>query len=128
MIEHLSDVEIRALRIALNQLPSLSSWDEMVLKTEIKFLSSMSLELPTFTGFSSAELDILSATPLEEPDELAACEDIRLALDVVSRPGDIWTFRGGHRLGCLNALEEASFFSLMGDHQAGKFRTTLTTS
>ena len=38
---------------------------------------------------------------------------------VVSRLGDIWSFKGGHKLGCLDALAEASFAAIMGEELAG---------
>lgn len=114
-IEYLSDNEIRALRIALNKLPSLSSWDEVALKAELEFLSSADFELPTFTGFSSAEIDAQTNKPAAE----AKVEDLRLNPQVVSQRGDIWSFKGGHKLGCLDALDAASYAVVMGDEQAG---------
>ena len=117
-IEHLSEAYTRALRIALNKLGSLSSWDETVLKTELNFLSSINFELTTFTGFSSYEFDVLTALPKAEPDEHEHVGPL-LPEQVVSQLGDIWSFKGGHRLGCLDALAEASFAALMGEELAG---------
>ncbi len=117
-IEYLSAPEIRALRIALNKLATLSSWDENVLKTELEFLSSVDFELPSFTGFSSYEIDVLISSPTCEPDDLERGDEVPPE-QVVSRPGDVWMFRGGHKLGCLDAIVEASFDTLMGDEQAG---------
>ena len=114
-IEHLSDEKVRTLRIALNKLTTLSSWDEAALRTEIEFLSSVNFELPTFTGFSSTELDVLSA----KPDFEEARGDLGPDPVVVSRVGDFWTFKGGHRLACLDALDPASYVALMGGEQAG---------
>ena len=117
-IEHLGDPEKRALRIALNKLGSLSSWDDTVLRTELEFLSSIDFELPTFTGFSSFEIDVLTTSPTADSDDLEL-PNLVAPEQVVSRLGDIWICKGGHRLGCLDALEEASYAAIMEDEQAG---------
>lgn len=122
-IEHLSDPEIRTLRVALNKLASLSSWDEAVPKTEIEFLSSIDFDLPTFTGFSSFEIDVLTAQPIEDLDSSEGGVPALTCEQVVSRIRDIWSFKGGHRLGCFDSRYLESFAALMGDERAG-----LTTS
>ena len=114
-IEHLGDAEARALSIALNKLTSLSSWDEAALKAEFEVLSSIDFELLSFTGFSCAELDVLTAAPEVKEDK----EDLRLDPVVVSSLGDVWVFAGGHRLACLDALDPASYATLMVGEQAG---------
>jgi DNA modification methylase len=118
-LDHLSKEEARVLRISLHKLEELSSWDEVVLKSELNFLVEYDVDLVTHTAFSTAELDALLYAPAKEvcgdPDEeLPAIEQ-----QAVSRAGDVWEFIGDHRLGCLDALEEASYRKLLGEELAG---------
>ncbi|TXN03825.1 DNA modification methylase [Methylobacterium sp. WL64] len=105
----LSDAQARALRIALNKLPELSSWDPSALKDELAFLADFDIDLVSFTAFSSAELDVILNAPEDNPDD-ALPEPLKQA---ISQLGDIWTFDGGHRLGCLDVLSEVSLPALM---------------
>jgi len=113
-IEHLTSAAVRALRIALHKLSELSSWDEGILKGELEFLVDFDFELATFTGFNSAELDIVLNEASSEDDDLPASSPT-----TISRPADIWLFEGGHKLGCLNALSNSSYPALMTDELAG---------
>ena len=114
-VEGLSEAEARTLRIAINKIQELSDWNPPVLKSELEFLAEHDFELLTFTAFSSAETDTILNTPTEDPDD----EGPELAQEAVSRKSDLWTFAGGHRLGCLDALEAQSYVALMAGEQAG---------
>lgn len=114
-IDNLSGTEARALRIAINKIQELSTWNPPVLKDELAFLAEHDFELLTFTAFSSAETDAILNTPAGDPDD--AVPDLPKV--AVSRDGDLWTFAGGHRLGCSNALEGASYDALMAGEKAG---------
>lgn len=111
-LDGLSDAEARALRISINKIEELSRWDEDVLKAELAFLVEHDLELATFTAFTSAETDALLNAPDDPDDALPGLSTV-----AVSRLGDIWTFEG-HRLGCLDALKEASYAALMAGERA----------
>lgn len=117
-LRHLTPEQKRALRIALHKIQSMSSWDDIVLKEELQFLSDFDVDLVTFTGFSSAELDVVLNTPGkptgDDPDDVLP----GLSQQAVSRLGDIWRFKKGHRLGCFNALEESSYKALLGEELA----------
>lgn len=113
-VAHLTPEAVRALRIALHKLSELSSWDKSVLKSELEFLTNFDIELATFTGFSSAEIDVVLNAFNADDDELPA-----RPANATSRLGDIWEFEGGHRLGCMDALSSTSYAALMGDELAG---------
>ncbi|MGU3287193.1 hypothetical protein [Methylobacterium mesophilicum] len=68
-LANLSDAQARALRIALNKLPELSSWDPNVLKDELAFLADFDIDLVSFTAFSSAELDVILTPTEDNPDD-----------------------------------------------------------
>ena len=57
MLGALADEDARALRIALNKMAELSSWDAKALRDELGYLAALDTDLVTFTAFSSAELD-----------------------------------------------------------------------
>jgi len=118
-LEHLSKEETRALRIALHKLEELSSWDEVVLKSELQFIIDYDIDLVTHTAFSSAEIDVVLYTPSEASEADPDDELPEPNRQAVSRLGDIWDFAGGHRLACKNALEAASYEALLGSERAG---------
>ena len=113
-LTYLTKDEARALRISINKIEMMSRFDEDVLRSELAYFSEHNFELLTFTGFSSAETDaILDAPVLKDDDALPDLGSV-----AVSRRGDIWVFEGGHRLGCLDALEAASYAALMAEDRA----------
>ncbi len=113
-IEHLTSEEVRALRIALHKLSELSSWDEVVLKSELEFLIDFDFELASFTGFSSAEFDVILNDTSVGEDDLPAPSSV-----TISQVGDVWLFEGGHKLACLDALSNVSYLALMAGELAG---------
>lgn len=118
-VSHLSEEEARALRIALHKIESMSSWDEVALKEELTFLSNFDFELVTFTAFSSAEIDVMLNAPAAVSSDEADDRLPPLPSEPISRLGDVWIFKGGHRLGCFNALEAVSYNVLMSGEKAG---------
>jgi len=115
-IDHLSDDEIRALRISLHRIEELSSWDEDALKLELEYLVEVDPDLLVFTGFDTAEIDVRLDDPKVKAD---AADDVpKIEGPVVSRRGDIWLFKGGHRLICGDAMSVAVFVALMESEQA----------
>ena len=111
-IEGLSDEEASVLRISLHKIEELSSWDDATLKVELKHLVEVTPDLTVFTGFSTAEIDVRiqdAGEKTDVADELPA----KQAGPAVSRSGDIWLFKGGHRLACGDALSETVLDDLM---------------
>ncbi len=115
-VDHLSDDEIRALRISLHRIEELSSWDNDVLKVELEYLVDVDPDLLVFTGFDTAEIDVRLDDPKANAD---AADDVpKIEGPTVSRTGDIWVFKGGHRLICGDALSPAVFTALMATETA----------
>jgi hypothetical protein len=118
VIDHLSQAEESALRISLNRIQELSAWDEAALKAEFEILTT-DLELLSYTGFETPKIDlILDIVPDKaKPDSADRVPPLGTG-PAVTQPGDIWVFEGGHRLGCGDALDSASFVALMAGEKA----------
>ena len=115
-LEGLSDTEVRALRISLHKIQEMSSWDEDALKVELEYLVDVDPDLLVFTGFDTAEIDVRLDDPKAKAD---AADDVpKIEGPTVSRTGDIWLSKGGHRLICGDALSPAVFTALMGAETA----------
>jgi DNA modification methylase len=119
---HLNEPEVKTLRIALNRLGELSTWDDQALALEFKDLVDFDLTLDlsfdlAITGFSSPEIDqIMSAgAQADEPeDEIPELDEVS---PPVSRLGDLWRL-GPHRLICGDARDPAIYARLMAGEQA----------
>ena len=118
-IDHLSEAQIRAFRIADNRLAELASWDEHALALELQDLAELELDFSLdITGFEHAEIDLLIET-LDQPEHDGA-DDIPELEDEgppVSRLGDLWLV-GPHRLLCADARVGASYERRMAGRSA----------
>ena len=113
-LDHLSQAERRAYRIADNRLAELSSWDKGLLAIELGELQGLDFDVE-LTGFDLGEIGlILDAADGPAPEDAVPPPAPGPA---VSRPGDLWTL-GGHRLFCGSALEAASYERLMAGERA----------
>ncbi|WP_237478310.1 site-specific DNA-methyltransferase [Lichenibacterium dinghuense] len=113
-LDHLSEAERRAYRIADNRLAELSSWDKGLLAIELGELQDLDFELE-LTGFDLGEIGlILDAADGSAPEDAVPPSAPGPA---VSRPGDVWIL-GEHRLFCGSALEATSYERLMVGERA----------
>lgn len=101
-LDHLTDAQARAFRIADNQIAVNAGWDDATLSAELARLRGDGVDLELL-GFPEAELDRLldgldgeSGAPADEDD---APEP---PADPVTRLGDLWLL-GEHRLLCGDA-------------------------
>jgi DNA modification methylase len=117
VLEHLSEAQRRAYRIADNKLTDLSDWNEVELAKELNVLRLDEFDL-ALTGFDDAEIDRLIADLVGEDAPVRDDEDdIRPVPDEpVSRPGDLWVL-GPHRLLCGDATSSSDVERLLGDAQ-----------
>jgi DNA modification methylase len=116
VLEHLTETQQRAYRIADNQLALNASWDEEALGQELEALIEEAFEL-NLLGFTEEELKRLSACPALQTgltDEDAAPE---LAQVAVSRRDDLWQL-DQHRVLCGDATSDVSMEQLMGADEA----------
>lgn len=118
-LEHLTDEQVRAYRIADNRLSEIATWDDTLLAEQLKALSEMQLDFSLeATGFSMGEIDLrIEGLPqAEKPDPADDVPDVTGQI-AVSRAGDLWRL-DRHRLFCGSALERASFAALLDGSQA----------
>jgi DNA modification methylase len=122
-VDHLGDLEIRQLRIALNKIAETGSWDFDALKLEFEELLDFDVDLE-ITGFEIGEIDqVLAFGDGVEADPLDAMEAWPDEdAPVISRPGDLWCL-GEHRLLCGDARNPADLRSLIGDEPAAMLLT-----
>jgi DNA modification methylase len=120
-LDHLSPEQVRAYRVADNQLVLAGAWDEELLAAELHALNAAGFDLD-LTGFDQEELDRLLA-PLDEGDGLAGDDVIpEPPVNLVSRPGDLWLL-GDHRLLCGDSTNDADVIRVMHNHRAILFAT-----
>ncbi|QMU61176.1 MAG: DNA methylase N-4 [Gammaproteobacteria bacterium] len=110
-IDHLSEEQLRALRIALNRLGEESEWDLPALKLEITELISVDSQFDiTFTGFEMGEVDVMlcdldsdeeSPPPVLDPQE-----------PIVSRSNDLFML-GENRILCADARDKNNYHALL---------------
>jgi DNA modification methylase len=119
-IEDLSEDQIRAYRLADNQLAAIAGWDEELLATELQHLCEFQIEFdPRITGFTTAEIDlrISSLDARSTVDEADRLPDIGPDAGPVSRRGDLWIL-GPHRLLCGDATRPEDFARLLDGERA----------
>jgi DNA modification methylase len=120
-LSHLSAEQVRAYRVADNQLVLAGAWDEELLAAELHALNAAGFDLD-LTGFDQEDLDRLLA-PLDESDGLAG-EDVipEPPVNPVSRPGDLWLLRD-HRLLCGDSTKADDVIRVMHNQKAILFAT-----
>lgn len=115
---HLSDVEVRKLRLALGRIAELGEYDMDKLKIEFSELIELDQNLIA-TGFTSKEIDIVLTEAGAGKNEAGADGDG--AGDPPDAPtsqlGDIWDL-DGNRVICANALEPESYEALLNGELA----------
>lgn len=114
---HLTDAQIKAYRLADNQLTLNSGFDLDLLKLEIGDLSEMDLGFDLeVTGFETAEIDLMldgAVQPKPNPaDEVPPVEPV-----AVTQPGDVWQL-SEHRLICGDSTKPETYAALMQDDKA----------
>lgn len=113
-LDHLTDAQARAYRIADNQIALNSGWDDALLSAEVARLKEDGVDLELL-GFPEDELDRLLAGL---DGEKGGSEDEDVVPEPpetpISRPGDLWIL-GRHRLLCGDATRAADVARLLGD-------------
>jgi 16S rRNA G966 N2-methylase RsmD len=117
-IGYLTEAEKRAFILADNKLAELATWNEDVLRSELRFLTDLNFDFDFSTiGFDTAEVDwILDDAPdaTSRDDDLTA---LASGQPTVSSPGDLW-IAGPHRIYCGDALVPDSYAVLLGADRA----------
>ncbi len=121
-IDHLSDTEVRTLRLALNRLQERGEWDLDVLKQEFEALIDLEVDL-SVSGFEVPEIDIvLYGDSTDGRNTLDAEANALPSMDpdqpTITRLGDLWHL-GPHSLLCGDAQRGDTYERLLGDQKAG---------
>ena len=119
-LEHLTEVQDKAYRLADNRIAEDAEYDKQLLKIELEELSLSDEFVITDTGFNIAEVDEIIiddyATEQNEPDK---ADDINSLIDIPAKVkfGDLWTL-GNHKILCGDALKPESYENLLKGEQA----------
>jgi DNA modification methylase len=117
-LEHLTEAQAKAFRIADNRLTENSGWDDRLLAESLKELADLDLDFSLeATGFEMGEIDFrieeLTADPVDaDTDDKADALSVPENCPAVSKRGDLWFLRK-HRLLNDNALDSRPFQNLM---------------
>lgn len=109
----LTEVELRALRIALNKITELSSWADDELKIEIREILEIQQDLPLGIEIPTLDL-ILDGTGVEQEDDCALVPE---QVTAHCRKGDQYVC-GKHVIRCDDALSASSYEILLGTDRA----------
>ena len=115
-MEHLTEIQRKALILADNKIGENGSWDDDLLGLELAELQEAGFDLG-LTGFSADEWDKLIAGDPSN-DGLTDEEQVpEIAETAISKPGDIWVL-GEHKLMCGDATKAEDYKVLLGDELA----------
>jgi DNA modification methylase len=117
-LDHLTEVQAKAYRLADNKLTDRSSFNDAMVAAQLKELSELVLDFDIEAiGFELPELDVRIQS-LDDPDVADKADEFEAATGpAVSVPGDLWLL-GPHRLYCGNALDFTSYIALMNGEMA----------
>ena len=115
LADDLSETQIKAFRILVNQSAHWADWDMDLLKLEMQTLDELDYDLGLI-GFSEEELNDLldpdEQTSETDEDQIPALEE-----KPISQLGDTWVL-GNHRLHCGDATNEQALAALMNGELA----------
>lgn len=115
-IGHLTNVQKRKLRIADNRISENGGgWDADLLNIEIGELCELEdIADITITGFNDIEIDQILTEPRTK-SELKKLDMVPYVADdeIITVPGDIWEFDGGHRIICGDSTDRDTFAKLL---------------
>jgi hypothetical protein len=114
LLEHLTEVELRAYRLADNRLAEKAGWDAEILKIELQGLAELELDFDLeIAGFETAEIDLILDGPAASKEDPAdAVPDAPDAATTITRTGDLWEL-GPHRLLCGDSQDAEGYRRLM---------------
>jgi hypothetical protein len=126
-LEHLTEAQKKAYRIADNKLTENGEWDVDLLKLEFLDLENLDLDFTLdITGFDMADIDLMIDPELSNKevklDEKANAVPFIPEGEIISQIGDIWQL-GKHRIICGDALQEQFYDELFEDKKASMIFT-----
>ena len=124
-LEHLTEAQVKAYRLADNRIAEDAEYDKQLLKIELEELSLSDEFVITDTGFNIAEVDEIViddyTTEQSEPDK---ADNMNSLIDIPAKVkyGDIWLL-GNHKILCGNALKPKSYENLLKGEKANLILT-----
>lgn len=116
LADHLADEQVKAYRLADNQLTLNSGFDMDLLQVELSELASYDLAFDIeVTGFEMGEIDALLEEKAQESDPADAVPEVHA--EAITQTGDVWQI-GKHRLICGDSLQEETYKLLLGEKRA----------
>ncbi len=113
VVSHLTEEELRLLRLAVNRLGEKGEWDFDALRLEVQDLVEIDVNVE-IAGFAAEEIDIilLDETPGDASEGGSPDDAPMPPEDPISRTGDIWRL-GEHIVACGDARDPALYEILM---------------
>lgn len=113
VVDHLTEEQEKALRIADNKTAEVAEWNEELLRAELKALQEAGFDMGAL-GFDTSELDDLLGGTADEvgqtdPDETPDVPEI-----AVSKPGEVYVL-GKHRLLCGDSTKPEDVAKVAAD-------------
>jgi DNA modification methylase len=112
-MEHLTDIQRKALILADNKIGENASWDDALLGLELAELQAAGFDLD-ITGFTPEEWDKLIAGDIGN-DGLTDDDQVpEVTETAITQTGDIWLM-GEHKVLCGDATKAEDYKRLLGD-------------
>jgi DNA modification methylase len=109
---HWSEAQVKAYRLADNQLATASTWDAELLRIELSSIIEIDETPIEILGWSTGEIDVILDDAAAANDDEDGSSELDAAGPVVAQIGDLWLL-GKHRLLCGSSLEPAVWQRLM---------------
>ena len=109
-VDHLSDVQIKALRISINKMAEVADWDAELLALEIDALKNAAYDL-SLIGFDGDEIDALVDEASTEDSGADDAPEVSEE-EPRTRLGDVWLC-GDHRVMCGDSTDAEQVERLM---------------
>ncbi|WP_137870968.1 DNA methyltransferase [Sphingopyxis sp. 2PD] len=116
VVEHLNQIELEALSIALNRIGEIGKYDLEKLRDRMIAIESHGIELIS-TGFTLPEIGQIKVKPLVQEVEQNSTDGVSGAAPI-SRIGDLYCL-GKHKLLCGDSLSASSYELLLEGQLAG---------
>lgn len=112
VVEGLTPIQVRALRIADNKIALNAGWDTDLLKIELQAIvvGDLGFEVEAM-GFATGEIDVILSKGAADPDDEVIPA---LAETAISQFGDIWVL-GDHRIGCGDSRDLGFLKAVVGE-------------
>lgn len=113
-LQHLTEPQKRALRLADNKIALGAGWDLEILKLELADLAVLDVDFDlSLTGFSSGEIDVVLKGQPDPDDELIPA----VPTNPRTKAGDIWIL-DEHRIGCGDGRDPTFLRAVVGEGAA----------